>query len=351
VDIVRAPLLPRRRGHWLQLTLNYFSFALFASLVGPLRCRGDFDAILVYEPSPVTVGLPALVMKATTGAPVLFWVQDLWPESLSATGAVRSPVLLAATRWLVRRIYARCARILVQSEAFVAPIRALGVPAERLIYYPNSAEDFYQPLPRSQARLPVELPAGFRVMFAGNVGVAQGFETILAAADRLRSHRDIRWLIVGDGRHLEWVRGEIGRRGLADAVHLLGHHPPTTMPAWFAHADAMLVSLRADPIFALTIPAKVQSYMACGRPIVASLDGEGARVVRDSGAGRAAPADDAEALARAVLELYRMPASERERMGARGRAYFEKHFERGALLKRLVSLMEEARKERGACAS
>jgi glycosyltransferase involved in cell wall biosynthesis len=123
------------------------------------------------------------------------------------------------------------------------------------------------------------------------------------------------------------------------------------MPAWFAHADAMLVSLRADPIFALTIPAKVQSYMACGRPIVASLDGEGARVIRESGGGLAAPADDPEALARTVLELYKMPASEREAMGARGRAYFERHFERGALLARLVSLVDETRRERAACGS
>jgi glycosyltransferase involved in cell wall biosynthesis len=351
IDVVRAPLLPRGRGGPLRLTLNYFSFALFASLVGPLRCRGKFDAILVYEPSPVTVGLPALAMKAVTGAPVLFWVQDLWPASLAATGGVRSPVLLKMVERLVRYIYAGCERILVQSEAFIAPVRALGVPAERIVYYPNSAEDFYRPLPRTHARLPVELPPGFRVMFAGNVGAAQGFETVLAAAERLRAQRDIRWLIVGDGRQLAWVRAEIARRGLGDAVHLLGQHPPESMPAWFAHADVMLVSLRADPIFALTIPAKVQSYMACARPIVASLDGEGARVVRESGAGLAAPADDPEALARAVLELYRMPASERESMGARGRAYFERHFERGALLKQLATVMEEARRERTACGS
>jgi glycosyltransferase involved in cell wall biosynthesis len=188
-------------------------------------------------------------------------------------------------------------------------------------------------------------------MFAGNIGAAQGFETILAAAGRLRDHRDIQWLIVGEGRQLQWVRDEIARRGLSETVRLVGPQAPDSMPGWFAHADVMLVSLRADPIFAFTIPAKVQSYMACGRPIVASLDGEGARVVRDSGAGLAAPADDPEALARAVLELYRMPASEREAMGARGRAYFERHFERGALLKRLVSLMDEVRRDQRACES
>jgi len=351
IDIVRAPLVARGRGRGLRLALNYLSFALLAGLVGPFACRGRFDAILVYEPSPVTVGIPALVMKAVKRAPVLFWVQDLWPESLAATGAIRSPALLRLAAWMVKRIYAGCARILVQSEAFVAPVRALGVPAERIVYYPNSAEDFYRPLARADARLPVALPQGFRVMFAGNVGAAQGFETILAAAEQLRAHHDIQWLVLGEGRRLEWLHDEIARRGLGASVHLLGQHAAETMPAWFAHADAMLVSLRADPIFALTIPAKVQSYMACGRPIVASLDGEGARVVAAAGAGVAAPADDAAALARRVLELYRMPASEREAMGARGRAYFERHFERGALVKRLATLMEEAALERTACGS
>jgi glycosyltransferase involved in cell wall biosynthesis len=351
INVVRAPLVSRGQGRGLRLALNYLSFALFASVVGPFACRGRFDAILVYQPSPVTVGIPALVMKALKRAPVLFWVQDLWPESLAATGAIRSPPLLRLAAWGVKRIYAGCARILVQSEAFVAPVRALGVPAERIVYYPNSAEDFYRPLARTEARPPVELPQGFRVVFAGNVGAAQGFETILDAAERLREHRNIHWLVLGEGRRLEWVREQVARRGLGASVHLLGQHPAEAMPVWFAHADAMLVSLRADPIFALTIPAKVQSYMACGRPIVASLDGEGARVVSEAGAGVAAPADDAAALARRVLELYRMSASEREAMGARGRAYFERRFERGMLVKRLATLMEEAARERAACGS
>jgi glycosyltransferase involved in cell wall biosynthesis len=348
VEIVRAPLIPRGSGRPLRLMLNYASFALLASIVGPLRCKRGVDAILVYEPSPVTVGLPALAMKAVTRAPVLFWVQDLWPESLSATGAVHSRSVLKAVATLVRFLYARCARVLVQSRAFVAPIRALGVPEHRIVYFPNSAEDFYLPLDSLRAVPPVELPPGFRVMFAGNVGAAQGFETILAAAELLRSHREIHWLIIGDGRQLPWVRAEIARRGLDEIVHLLGRHPAQSMPVWFAHADALLVSLRAEPVFAMTIPAKVQSYMACGRPIVASLDGEGARVIREAGAGLTAPADDATALAKAVLQLYRMPAFARDKMGACGRAYFERHFERKALLAQLVALMEETTRERGA---
>jgi glycosyltransferase involved in cell wall biosynthesis len=341
IDVIRVPLIARGAGSRLRLALNYASFALIASLLGPLRAGRGHDIVLVYEPSPVTVGLPALAMKAVTSSPVLFWVQDLWPESLSATGAVRSQSVLKAVEYLVRLIYRSCDRILVQSRAFIEPIEALGVPRAKIVYYPNSAESYYRPITREAASLPVALPPGFRVMFAGNFGAAQGFDTVLAAADALRNERGIQWLLVGDGRELPRVRQEIAARNLGATVRLLGRHPPESMPSWFAHADAMLVSLRGEPIFAYTIPAKVQSYLACGKPIIASLNGEGARIIAEAGAGLAASADDPDALARAVLEMARMPAAEREAMGRRARAYFETHFEREELIRRLLGMMDE----------
>ncbi len=351
VRVIRVPLIPRGSGGRTALILNFLSFALFGSLLA-FRCKGVFDAILVYEPSPVTVGLPALVLKWVKRAPVLFWVQDLWPETLSATGVVRSEWMLKMVEGLVRFIYRHCDRVLVQSGAFVARIEALGVEARKICYFPNSAEELYRPVesgpqPASEQEL---LPDGFRVMFAGNIGAAQDFETILAAAERLRAQRDIHWTIIGDGRRQAWVEQEIARRGLQDSVHLLGRHPLRSMAHFFASADVMLVTLRQDPVFALIIPSKVQSYLACGRPIVAALDGEGARVVAESGAGIAASAGDAGALAEGVLRLYRMPKPEREAMGRRGREYFEQHFERSLLLSRLEQWVSELASERR-CAS
>lgn len=351
VEVRRVPLLLRGAGGGVRLALNYLSFVLSASLLGPLRCRGEYDLILVYEPSPVTVGIPARVLKHAKRAPLLFWVQDLWPETLSATGAVRSTLLLGLVERLVRWIYRGCDRVLVQSEAFVEPVSRLGVEAPRILYFPNSAEELYRPEPPSGGQEFTALPAGFRVMFAGNIGAAQSFATILAAAERLRAHQDIHWLILGEGRQAGWVAAEVARRGLAERVHLLGRHPVESMPRWFAHADAMLVTLKRDPVFALTVPAKVQSYMACAKPIVAALDGEGARVVRAAGAGIAVPAEDGEALGQAVLEMYKMADSERRAMGARGRQYFEAHFERGMLLRRLDQWMKEVTGEVKACAS
>lgn len=218
-------------------------------------------------------------------------------------------------------------------------------------YFPNSAESFYRPVSvEESAAEGARLPAGFRVMFAGNVGAAQDFETILAAAERLKKRVEIQWVIVGDGRMLPWVKTEIVRRGLQPTVTLAGRHPAQAMPRWFALADVLLVTLRNEPIFAMTIPAKVQSYLACARPIVGALDGEGARVVHEAGAGIVVPAGNPDALAQAVAALHRMPETERRAMGERGRRYFEQHFDRELLLGELERRMEELVERRPRCA-
>jgi glycosyltransferase involved in cell wall biosynthesis len=352
IPVVRVPLVPRGRGGGLRLALNYASFAAAATLMGPLRLPGRFDAILVFEPSPVTVALPGIAFRRLRAAPLLFWVQDLWPESVTAAGAVRARWIIGLIERLVRFIYRRCDRILVQSLAFRPAIERLGTPARKIAYLPNSAETLYRPTvlePDAPERALV--PQGFRVMFAGNIGVAQSFETILEAASRLREHPEIQWVILGEGRLGEWARAEAARRGLQQRIRFLGRHPVESMPRFFALADVLLVTLKRDPIFSLTIPSKVQSYLACGRPVVAALDGEGARVLTEARAGIACPAEDAAALAAAVLELYRMPQAEREAMGARGRAYFESEFDRDMLLRRLIGLMQTTASEAKRCES
>lgn len=340
--VLRVPLFPRGHGRGFRLTLNYLSFAVMASVLGPILCRGRYDLIFVYEPSPVTVGIPAIVMKKLKRLPMVFWVQDLWPESLSATGAVKSRWVLYLVSHMVRYIYRSCNKVMVQSPEFAPRVESFGIRSEDILYLPNWANVHYRPLELSEGALErSEMPSGFKVVFGGNIGAAQGFETILAAAQMLKSYPDIQWVILGDGRKRTWVEDRIERADLKGTVHLLGSRPSESMPRYFALADALLVTLRRNQIFSLTVPGKVQSYLACGRPIVASLDGEGARIVRESGSGVTAPAQDADALAEAVLELYRMPTDEREEMGRKGREYFEEHFEREKLLDRLEGWMHE----------
>jgi colanic acid biosynthesis glycosyl transferase WcaI len=340
--------VPRGRGGGLRLALNYLSFALSASLLGPLRLRDSFDVVLVYEPSPVTVGVPALVLKKVKHAPMLFWVQDLWPESLSATGSVSNASVLRSVEGLVRLIYQQSDRILVQSEAFKPAVAALAGREDRIEYFPNTAEGFYRPVPAGPEASHPTLPRGFRVVMAGNMGAAQSLETILAAAELLRDTPGIQWLLVGDGRLRPWLEAEIGTRRLGHAVHLLGPYPAEDMPAIFARADVLLVSLRRDPIFALTVPSKVQSYLACGRPIIGALDGEGARIIEESGAGLVCAADDAASLAARVREMKAIPAEQRQTMGERGLHYFRQEFEREMLLDRLLGWMQDVAEDAAA---
>ncbi len=340
VRVFRSPLISRGKGGGGRLALNYFSFAILASIWGAFRLGRNFDVILVHEPSPITVGIPAIVMKKITGAPILFWVLDLWPESVAAAGSIKQAWVFKALASLTKWIYSHCSYVLVQSQGFIGHTKGMGVPEERIRYFPSWAEALYRPIRAELGAVP-DLPSGTRIMFAGNIGVSQDFATILDAAELLKERLEIHWVIIGDGRMLPWVRNEVARRGLEQTVHLLGRHPVEKMPAFFAQADALLVSLKREPIFSSTIPGKIQSYLACARPIIAMLDGEGARIVSDAGAGLTCPAEDAQALADAVLIISRKNKDELVAMGNNGRKYYETHFDREVLFPQLEGWMHE----------
>lgn len=338
--VLRVPMFARGQGRAWQLALNYLSYALTASLAVWTRLRGHFDAIFVFEVSPITVGFPAAAARRRFGAPVLFWVLDLWPESVSATGAVRNDRVLAGLEAMVRWIYARCDDVLVQSQAFVARVTAQGVPEDRVHYFPNWIEAGYDV---EQAQAEPADSGQIRIVYAGNIGAAQDFPAVVEAATLVRDKLPkVRWVIAGDGRMASWLREKVEHRGLKDNFEFLGQLPAASIPTLFASADALLVSLRSDPIFALTVPGKVQSYLASGRPILAMLDGEGARIIAESGGGLAVAAGDARALAEKVVALAAMNPSERQSMGRQGRDYAEKEFGRRALFERLEALLQGA---------
>ena len=345
VRVIRVPIVPRGSSPGWQLIANYLSFVASAGVFSLFRCRGRYDVIFAYEPSPITVALPALLLKMTRRVPVVLWVQDLWPESVAATNASVPRWLLRAIRRLVDFIYRRSDLVLVASRGFTGHVLQSGVGPERVKYFPNSAEGLYQPLV-PPCSVKSELPNGFRIVFAGNIGTAQSFETIIRAADLTRSERGLHWVIIGDGMMRSRVAREVEARNLKGTVHLLGHRPVDTMPAYFAAADALLVTLRGDPVFSLTVPSKIQSYLACGRPVIAAINGEGAELIEESGAGLSCPAEDAAGLARAALRLYGMPAEQRDDMGRRGLAFFKSNFEREMLLDRLEGWMRQLAEDR-----
>lgn len=344
VKIVRVPIIPRGKSSMLRLVINYASYLFSACFFAPFLLRKRFDVIL-FALSPFTEGIPALFLKKLLKAPVIYWAQDLWPESLSATGAIKSPFILGVIRRFIDFIYKHCERVIVQSRAFIPAIESRGVDIKKIYYLPNAAEELYKPVqlePDAPER--AKIPDGFIVMFAGNIGAAQDFPTILAAAECLKTRDDIHWVIVGDGRMREWVEAQVRERGLEKTVHLIGRYPLEVMPRFFALADIMLVTLKDEYIFSLTIPSKIQSYMACAKPIVAAINGEGARIIIESGSGIVSAAEDPEGLAKAIMVSKGLNKMDLEIIGQNSRKFFEQNFERNYLLEILNGWLKDTTK-------
>lgn len=351
VEVIRAPLWPRGNGGARNLILNYLSFVFSGLVFFPwLLRKREFDAILVFAPSPITQVVPAILLKWLKKAHLAVWVQDLWPESLAATGFVRHAHVLKAVGCLVRGIYAGCDTLLVQSRAFVEPV-ARYARREKIIYYPNSI-DVQAPdlvVDGIPPELAGELEQHFSVVFAGNLGTAQAVETLLETAIRLKDDPEVRLVLVGSGSRLAWLQAQKQAHQL-DNLLLPGRFPMAVMPQIFDRADALLVSLRDEEIFAQTIPSKIQAYLAAGRPVIASLRGEGARVLMEAGAGRACEPDDPAALAALICTMKGLPVAELQAMGQAGKAYFHEHFEMSSQVTRLVEILDTQRKEQQSCA-
>lgn len=333
-SIYRVPLVPRGRGGAGGLAANYLSFVLSASLLGPWLLRKQrFDVIFVYAPSPITQAIPAVWLAFIRRAKLVTWVQDLWPQSLEATGFVRNRRVLALVAVLVRWIYRRCDLLLVPSQAFISPVQAMAgkTPVQ---YHPNPGELAFSKM-QSLGAPALLLAPGFNVVFAGNLGTVQALGTVLDAAELLLPHAGVRIVLLGSGSRSEWLQQEVTRRGLSN-VQLPGRYAPEAMPGILAQASALLVSLTRSPIMSQTVPSKVQAYLAAGKPIIASLDGEGARVIEESGAGVSCSAEDVAALAAAVLRLRALPADALQRMGEAGQIYYKQHFDPAVLATKLV---------------
>jgi glycosyltransferase involved in cell wall biosynthesis len=334
-NVYRVPLIPRGFRSGIRLFLNYFSFSVSAATVGVWMLRRvQCDAIFVYAPSPILKALPALFIGWLKQVPVVVYVQDLWPESIEATGYVRNRVAICMVESLVRFIYRHADLILVSSRSFVTSVQCFS-PTAQVVYYPNSVDSSFSN-PDSGIKINVpELDEGFCVVFAGNVGAAQAVHVITEAASLLLTHKDIRIVVLGSGSEIEWMQSQIVERQLEN-LFLAGRYPVNAMPYLLSKASALLVTLADREIFAATVPNKIQAYMAVGRPIIASMNGEGASLIEEAGAGLSAPAENGKALADAILNIYAMSQAERKKLGANAQSYYRKHFDHENLVTDLM---------------
>jgi colanic acid biosynthesis glycosyl transferase WcaI len=341
IKVVRAPLISRGEGSGIRLMVNYFSFAFFASLTGIFRFREKYDVIFVYEPSPITVAIPALLLKWKFKTPVFLWVLDLWPDSVEIAGNVKNRFVLKILDKLVKKIYKGSDRILISSRSFFEPIMKKNIDSGKIVYFPNWPEDIYLSGAKDKNRYFGIMPSGFKIMFAGNIGDSQDFESILMAASLVSENKQIHWIILGDGRRRTWLETEVNKLGLNSNFHILGSYPQNEMPDFFCHCDAMLVTLKKSMIFSLTVPAKVQSYMAFGKPVLGMLDGEGAAIIEEAHAGLTCKAGDYSTLASKIKLLYSLDKSELNAMGENGKKYCAENFDRKMLFRKFEKIYSE----------
>lgn len=343
-NIVRVPLVPRGNRS-ISLIFNYLSFFIGASFLGPLKLKGEkFDAVFVYAVSPIMAAIPALVIGKLKRVPVFIWVLDLWPETLRAVGVLKHPKLLALVGSMVSWIYNRTDYLLLQSHGFFENVKKYctkDIDPSRLQYFPSWAEDNFSISTPVVSELLARDESVFTIVFAGNLGDAQDLPAVLNAAEMLVNEAPVRWVFVGDGRMSGWLREQVEARGLRNVV-LLGRHPLEAMPALFACADALLVSLKTNDVFEKTIPGKVQAYLASGRPLLGMINGEAARVINESGAGLSCASGDAAGLARIALTLAKAEPQQLKLMGMAGRKYYETNYSKTVLMDRLENMFRAA---------
>ena len=348
--VTRLPIIPRGNNK-IMLMLNYFSYLIVAWVYMLFHALfHKYDRVFVQQLSPVMMSAPGVLYKRIRKVPLYTWVLDLWPESLTAAGGINNKYVLGFFRHYVKSEYKHSDRILISSRSFEKSILEYGDYKDKIVYYPqwsdattskdsensNNSQEFENL--RIKYNLPT-LPDGFRLMFAGAVGEAHGFECTMQAALLTKEHKKIKWIIVGDGRKLDWVREFVKEHGLEDTVFSLGRFPAETMPWFFAQADVMLVTLNDDPLFKLYAPAKISSYMAAAKPIVAVLNGEGAEVIKEANCGWALPAGDAEGFARLAIELSQMDKNVLKEKGENAAIYYSEHFVKEKCLAKLDALM------------
>jgi len=339
IQVYRSFIIPRGNGSGFRLLINYLSFVFFG-FFKLIMIRKKFERIFIYAPSPITVGYLGVFASFLFRAKPFLWVHDLWPESVKDAGGINNKFILMLVNLMTKSIYLFYDNILVQSPSFEVYMVKQGVNKDKICYYPYYAEKFYK-IVNPELKIKSMFPKGLNILFAGNIGVAQSFDTILHAAKRIRKKRDdINFIILGDGRDKERVIKKISKMSLENSFHFLGTFPPEKMSDFFACADVLLVTLRKSKIFKLTIPGKLQSYLACGKPIIGSIDGIGSDIIRNSKSGYASESENSELLANSIIRFANLSKKEKLEMGKNARKYFEKEFERNKLLLKLIDIFK-----------
>lgn len=344
IRVVRVALYPDHSRSGLKRALNYISFAVSAMMLGPwLVKRPD----VIHAIPPLTVGIPAWLLSRLWRVPFTHEIQDIWPETLAATGMLNNQRALAYIGRFAKWLYKRASAIRVISLGFKANLIQKGVSPEKIHVISNWVDtDFYKPVERDpELSAKLGLAGRHNVMYAGAIGPAQGLDTVLEAAKLLVDVPQIQIVIVGDGidrAHLE----DLSRAYDLHNTIFLGRYPSEAMPGLYAQADVLLVHLRDDPLFRITIPHKVFTCLASGKPVLVAIEGDAAAVAKSAQAGLTCPSGDPKALADAIRRFYEMSPNDRHALGQNGRRAVCKDYGRDYLVEQIAIMLETVVAER-----
>ena len=340
IDVIRVWVKTAPAKTFKTRMTFYLSYMLNAVLAGLLLARGRYDVIYATSP-PLFVGGAALVLSRLRRTPLVFEVRDLWPESAVALGELHNPRFIRWATALEEACYRRARRIVVVTAGMRARLIERGIPAAKLALIPNGANtELFQPQPQAgqQIRAALGLEDKFLIVYAGIHGIAQGLETALLAADRLRAEPTLHFLFIGEGPRKADLLALKTQLALPN-VTLLEAQPREAIPAYLSAANVALVPLRRLELFKGALPSKLFDAWACACPVLLSIEGEARAVLEQARGGVYFPPEDAEALAEAIRQLANDPAACR-RLGENGRAFVEAHYSRQAQARTLVALLE-----------
>lgn len=338
VHVYRAFQFPRGNSNKLLMALNYFSYPFFASLyILFFLVWKKYDAVFVQQLSPIFQAFPAILLKRMKKIPLYMWVLDIWPDALRSAAGVKNDKILNIVDKFVQFTYRNCDKILISSRGFFDLVNSKHNYSDKIIYFPNWSDDILEM--DDNYEIP-QLPDGFKIMIAGNLGKSQNLEAVSEAMLGLKDVSEVKWVFVGGGSKKEWLEQFIKENGLSEQAVCLGQFPFKAMPAFFKQADAMLVTLRAGyPHLEAVVPARLQSYMSAGRPVLAMIGNGGAEIINESQCGYAVSAGDPQGLATVIKEKVLTNKDEFQRMGEKGREYYNSNYRMDKCIDNLCGIL------------
>lgn len=331
MKVNRCLMITRGKNSNIRLALNYLSFMIMGSIKSLSLLRRKYDKVFVFQVSPITAAIPALVIGRIKKIPTYIYIQDLWPETFYSIVNINNNKIKKFLKKVCIKIYSDFDNILIASKGYESILNKY-IKNKKLYYFPQWAEEFYLNEELSESN-------DFNVTFAGNIGKAQDVKTIINAA-MLDKNDKIKWNIIGDGSEFDNIKNLVNKNGLEKKVILYGRKPSSEMPKYFSQSNGLIVTLKNEDILKVTLPAKIQSYMAAGKPIIGCLSGEGNKIIKEIGCGLVSEAEDYKGLYENVCKLYNMSKEERDSMGKIGREFFNNNFTREKLLNELEEILE-----------